>query len=164
MSKRIHILGSPGAGKSTLARKLAKDLRVPHIDLDDELYPIPMGEKTPIPKRAALVKKLSDKKGWVVEGIYSAPWAEELYKKADQIIFLDTPLLLSLLRITKRYFRHVIKGDEKYGLLQFLRLFFNTIRYHYPIGVPNDSHLDKHTTKQKTLRALKPHTKKLVIK
>lgn len=160
--RRIHILGSPGSGKTTLARKLSKELKVPHIDLDDELYPIPMGEKIPIHKRPAVVKRIARRRGWIVEGIYSAPWVEELFENADQIIFLDTSLLLSLFRITKRYLRHVIKGDEKYGLFQFLRLFFNTIRYHFSLA-PKNSVEDKHTTRNKTLSALEKHYKKLRV-
>lgn len=160
--KKIHILGSPGAGKTTLARELSKELKIPHIDLDDELYPIPMGEKIPIQKRGKVVKRIAKRKGWVAEGIYSASWVEDLFKEADQIIFLDTPILLALFRITKRYFRHVLKGNEKYGLSQFLRLFFNTLRYYYPIGVPRDSDQDKHTTKEKALQTLSKYQKKVV--
>ena len=32
---KIHIVGGPGSGKSFLAKKLSRELGIPHYDLDD---------------------------------------------------------------------------------------------------------------------------------
>lgn len=38
---KIHIIGGPGSGKTTLARQLSEELRIPHYDLGRS----PMGQQ-----------------------------------------------------------------------------------------------------------------------
>ena len=104
MSK-ICILGNGCAGKTTLGKKLSKDLSLPFFEMDEKLKFL---KTTPFPTRQQIrhfsreLNKLLDKDKWVVEGWGYKETYEERFKKADIIIFLDVPFQLCLERCHKR--------------------------------------------------------------
>lgn len=72
MSHRIVIYGNAGCGKTTMARRLAEELALAHLDLDD----IAWAEADPPTRRplqdslAAMHRFIAARGAWVIEGCY----------------------------------------------------------------------------------------------
>lgn len=87
---RIILLGSPGAGKSYFAKKLAKKINVELYHLDNIYW---NKDKTHI-NDYLFKKKVEDilqKKNWIIDGNYSKTY-EDRIEKCDTIFFFDLPL------------------------------------------------------------------------
>ena len=102
--ERILIIGSGGAGKSTLARKLGSILNIDVIHLDS-LYFKPGWVETPKPQWASMVADLLKRDKWIMDGNYGGTLDVRL-AHADTVIFLDLPRYICLLRIIKRRFQY----------------------------------------------------------
>jgi adenylate kinase family enzyme len=87
-ANRIHIIGGPGTGKSTLARRLGAALDLPVHDLDRVAYEGPDFRERPLERRAAEAQEIADSDRWVAEGIFVG-WTDPLVQRADLIIWLD---------------------------------------------------------------------------
>lgn len=98
--KRIMIIGSGGAGKSTLSLQISKITKIPVVHLDS-YYWKPNWEKTPSDKWEAIVQNLINENNWIIDGNYGGTM-ELRFNKADTIIFLDFPRIKCLFRATKR--------------------------------------------------------------
>jgi len=102
---KICILGNGCAGKTTLGKRLSKDLSLPFFEMDEKLKFL---KTTPFPTRQQIrhfsreLNKLLDKDKWVIEGWGYRETYEDRFKKADIIIFLDVPFQLCLERCHKR--------------------------------------------------------------
>jgi shikimate kinase len=99
--KKIVIIGSPGAGKSTLAQELNYILNIKAYHLDRIFWQRGWKEK-PRDKRIDILEKIVREKQWIIEGTYLSS-SEPRLNAADTIIFLDIDPLLCLQRIIKRY-------------------------------------------------------------
>jgi adenylate kinase family enzyme len=130
--KRLHIIGASGSGKTTLAKKLSKELNLPHFDLDDVRYPPKINKVRPTKERVPHAMRLAKQDEWLIEGIYTNNWVSEILKKADQIIWLDMPLHVTLPRIIKRHIKQRITGQDRYGFISFLQLVKFAFDYHFP--------------------------------
>ncbi len=65
--KKIIVIGSGGAGKSTFSRRLGEVTGIPVIHLD-QLYWRPNWEKTPAPEWEAAVAELVRGETWIMDG------------------------------------------------------------------------------------------------
>ncbi len=100
---RILVLGRTGSGKTTLARELAAALGVPHVELD-ALYFGPDLSTVPllVLRERTIAAVAGDR--WVTDGNKSAV-RDLVWPRADTIVWLDYPLLVSLSRLGKRAVR-----------------------------------------------------------
>jgi adenylate kinase family enzyme len=98
--RKILVIGSGGAGKSTFARRLGKllDLEVVHLDA---LYWNPGWVETPKAAWAEMVAELVKRDAWIIDGNYSGTF-DIRFKACDAVIFLDMPRLICLRRVLKR--------------------------------------------------------------
>ncbi len=92
--KRVIIIGCPGSGKSTFARKLHEITELPlyHLDM---LYWKP--DRTSLPKdvfRSKLAELLR-KDCWIIDGNYASTM-EQRMQACDTVIFLDYPTELCM--------------------------------------------------------------------
>ena len=105
--KRVSIVGSGGAGKSTFAHRLADILHLPVIHLD-ALYWQPGWIETPQSKWQEIQQQLVQREQWIIDGNYTST-LDMRFAVADTIIFLDFPRLLCLYRAVKRRIRYAGK-------------------------------------------------------
>ncbi|MCK5315696.1 MAG: hypothetical protein KAJ53_11260 [Anaerolineales bacterium] len=98
--KRIVIIGRTGSGKTTLARELAVALDVPHVELD-ALYFGPNFSTVPLSVLRERTSAAVAGDRWVTDGNKRAV-RDLVWPRADTIIWLDYPLVVSLWRLGKR--------------------------------------------------------------
>jgi adenylate kinase family enzyme len=99
-NQRILIIGSAGAGKSTLSRKLGELWNLPVVHLD-ALFWQPGWKPIPRPEFINQVKAEMTKSKWLIDGNYDST-LEMRAEYADLIIFLDFSRSLCLYRACKR--------------------------------------------------------------
>lgn len=97
---KIAIIGSGGAGKSTLSKELGDIFHLPVYHLDTYFWK-PGWVQTPNDEWDEIVNNLTKKEKWIIDGNYSRTLDFRL-KEADLIIFLDMPRPLTMYRIIKR--------------------------------------------------------------
>jgi adenylate kinase family enzyme len=103
-ASRVAVIGSPGAGKSSLAARLAAVTSLPLVNLDREFWQ-PGWVESPKDAWDARVVALANAENWIIDGNYARTLATRL-GRADLVIFLDPPVALCLWRAINR----VVKG------------------------------------------------------
>lgn len=102
--EKIVIIGSPGAGKTTLANELGPRLKIKVFHLD-RLFWVRGWKRKNSDVRIDILQKIVQEKQWIIEGTYLRS-SEPRLKAADTIIFLDIPPLLCLQRIIERHSKY----------------------------------------------------------
>ncbi len=98
--KRILVLGSGGAGKSTFAKQLSRKTGLPLIHLDLHFWNSGWVE-TSRDKWLPMVIELAERPEWIMDGNYSGT-IDIRMKYADTVIFLDYGRLTCSLGVLKR--------------------------------------------------------------
>lgn len=126
---KIYIVGSVGSGKTTLARKVAAELQVPHFETDNFVWNHqPTGDvRNEMDVRNELFSDAVQQSKWVIEGVH-INWTDEALLVADQIIFLDIPVNKRTWRIIRRYIRQLLK-IEKVNYKLTLTIFWKMFRW-----------------------------------
>jgi adenylate kinase family enzyme len=108
--RRVSVVGSPGAGKSTLGRELAGVLGAPFLELDSVFH---QPEWAPLPQQEfrAKVREATAANCWVIDGNYSAI-RDLVWERADTVIWLDLPRLVVMRRLVWRTLRRVAMRQE----------------------------------------------------
>ena len=120
---KIHIMGAPSAGKSTLAHQLAERLGCPYYDLDPIAFVDDQWTLRPMPERLTMVEQIVRQPTWITEGGHLG-WTEPLLAAADVIMWLDPPLSVLLYR---HWVRHRARGYwwlVRYGWAWQVRWYF----------------------------------------
>ncbi|WP_234447638.1 P-loop NTPase family protein [Viridibacillus soli] len=98
--KRVLIIGSGGAGKSTLSRTLSELSGLPLIHLD-AMYWKPGWQKSDKTDFKARLQVELEKPAWIIDGNFDST-LDMRAKYADLIIFLDFSNKLCTYRVLKR--------------------------------------------------------------
>lgn len=124
---KIHIIGSVGSGKTTLAKKLSSQLNIPSYELDNVVWKraktgdIRRSEE----ERDQYLNTIISSESWIVEGVHHK-WVFQSFKNADLIIFLDTSYSKRNIRIVKRFFLQKVgieKANYKPSFFIFKKMF-----------------------------------------
>ena len=103
--RRVIVIGSGGAGKSTLARRIAARTGLPLVHLDT-LYWRPGWQAMPHDEWDATIRELVAHDAWVIDGNYGRTLSARI-AACDTIVFLDVPRRVSLWRIVRRRLQYV---------------------------------------------------------
>ena len=128
--QKVLIIGSGGAGKSSLARQLGELLGIQVIHLD-KLFWRSGWVETPRDEWKATVAELIKGDRWIMDGNYGGT-IEMRVNAADTVILFDLPRTVCVYRAVKRWiaYRRVSRPDiaegceEKFDL-EFLRWIWN---------------------------------------
>ena len=86
--KRIMVIGSPGAGKSTFTRKLQQKINLPIVYLDRLFWKADKTTVSPEEFTQKIEKALSKPK-WIMDGNYSNYLFDKRLNRCDTVFFLD---------------------------------------------------------------------------
>lgn len=111
--KKIILIGSGGAGKSTLARQLGAALQIEVIHLD-ALFWKPNWTPVQREKQVEIQTELVNKEEWIIDGNYGGTIDIRL-QAADTIIFLDIPRTICVYRAFKRMIQYRNKTRPDMG-------------------------------------------------
>jgi adenylate kinase family enzyme len=124
--RRVLIIGSGGAGKSTFASQLGERTGLPVVHLDALFWRAGWRE-TPREEWAARVEELIAADAWIMDGNYGGTMERRL-AACDTVVFLDFPRALCLWRVIKRRAKFrgrsrpdVAEGCEERLTLEFVR-------------------------------------------
>ncbi|MFT8710186.1 MAG: DNA topology modulation protein FlaR [Sporolactobacillus sp.] len=127
---RIHIIRSVGSGKTTLACKISEKYDIPYYELDNIVWRRTKSgdiERTTNERDAYLERIVSTKK-WIIKGAQYHKWVLKSFINADLVIFLDTPYLVRLYRITKRFIRQLL-GIEAANYTPSFKIFMKMFEW-----------------------------------
>lgn len=102
--QRILIIGGPGNGKSTLARKITSATGLPLVHLDAH-YWRPGWDAMPDDEWFPTVAELISADRWVMDGNFGSTLPARL-ARADLAVVLDLPRRVTMWRIAKRVVRY----------------------------------------------------------
>jgi adenylate kinase family enzyme len=102
--KKVLVIGSCGAGKSTFAKKLSKCTGINLIHLDQEYWK-PNWVRTNSDVFKKKVAELISGDEWIIDGNYNSTMGMRI-SAADTIIFLDFSRWICLYRTLKRRLRN----------------------------------------------------------
>ncbi|EIV91288.1 adenylate kinase [Frankia sp. QA3] len=130
--QRVLVVGSGGAGKSTLARELARQTGLPAVHLDRYFWR-PGWVATPVEEWRAVVAGLVANPAWVMDGNYAGTLDLRI-PAAELIVFLDLPRRITIARVLRRWarWRGRNRPDAAPGCPEKLDLAFLRWLWNYP--------------------------------
>ncbi|PJK16009.1 hypothetical protein CQS04_12305 [Chryseomicrobium excrementi] len=128
--KKIVVIGSSGAGKSTFAKKLALVLDIPLYHLDQMNWRSGWQEVSKEEQKQMQLEVLK-KDAWIIDGNYGGTLEVRL-KEADTVVFLDFHRVICISRALRRVlrYRNQVRPDMAEGCperfdLEFMKYIWN---------------------------------------
>ncbi|MGN5382051.1 adenylate kinase [Streptomyces sp. MUSC 14] len=111
--ERILVVGVTGAGKSTLARALSSRLGLRYHEMDALYF---TGPGWAVNSRfAEEVPRLCAEPGWVIDSLGYPEVRDQLWERADTVIWLDYPKRVVMPRVLRRSFRRTVTREVLFG-------------------------------------------------
>jgi adenylate kinase family enzyme len=108
---RISVVGCSGAGKTTVATRLAEALGVPHIELDA----LHWGPNWSAATKAEMTDRVGRAIGgdaWVADGNYHGKIGTLVWERADAVVWVDPPRWRVMVQALRRaLFRGVARTE-----------------------------------------------------
>ncbi|WP_438824592.1 DNA topology modulation protein FlaR [Bacillus sp. JJ1521] len=139
--KRIHIIGSVGSGKTTLAKQFSTQLNIPYYELDNVVWirnkagDIRRTEK----EREECLNSILQSGSWIIEGVHNEDWVSSSFHHADLIIFLDPSYSTRTYRIIKRFLKQKLRLEHS-NYKPTWKIFFKMFKWNHhfeKVGKPN---------------------------
>jgi adenylate kinase family enzyme len=110
--RRIAVVGSPGSGKSTVAKTISSALGIPHLELDSVFHQ-PSWTELPTDEFQDAVRRFTEQEAWVVDGNYTSHGITDLvWPRADTVVWLDLPRSQTMWRVGARTFRRIARRER----------------------------------------------------
>lgn len=110
IGNKIWIVGSPGVGKSTLARYISEMMKIPHYELDSFFWSKNWTKSNAIDFYNN-VKNITENPNWIIDGQYSH-LKDLIIEEVDTLIWLDLKFSESLYRVIKRTLFRLVTREE----------------------------------------------------
>ncbi|HEY5001626.1 MAG TPA: hypothetical protein VII61_00640 [Ktedonobacteraceae bacterium] len=127
---KIHVIGAPGSGKTTLAHDIASRFHVPHYELDKVNW------------EQESVATIIERPAWITEGFYLV-WTEPMLYHADCIVFLEVSWPIAAWRLISRHILNSLRNTQSYpglnGIKALVILLKDTRRYTLNLGQTDKS-------------------------
>lgn len=107
--QRVLVVGVPGSGKTSVARRAAEILGVPHVELDGLHWG---ANWTPRDDFRALAESALSSGRWSACGNYHSKLHDLTWERADLIVWLDLPPYVTLLRLLRRTFGRILRRQS----------------------------------------------------
>jgi adenylate kinase family enzyme len=109
--KRVAVFGNAGAGKSTLAKRLAEATGLPLYPLDRVQFRTG-GDPVPHDGYLRVHADILKREEWVIDGYGCTPSAWERFAAADTLVYLDLPMFTQWRWVTKRFIKGLFVNPE----------------------------------------------------
>ena len=108
--RRVHVIGTSGSGKTTVAGAIADKLGIRHIELD-AIHWQPGWTELPNEELIERVSLALQEDAWVIDGNYRVV-RQLLGDRVDSIVWLDLPFIPVFLRMLWRTIRRIVTREE----------------------------------------------------
>ena len=110
---KIYILGPVGSGKTTLSKKLSRELNIRHYELDKVIWKFhPDGDIRRTNKEIEKIfLDIISNNDWIIENVGKENFNEG-FKKADTIIYLKISKIVLYKRIIFRWIKQNLKIEK----------------------------------------------------
>jgi adenylate kinase family enzyme len=108
------VVGTTCAGKTTVAKRLAEQHGLPHVELDALHWGPGWNQPTAEEFRARVEEALAGDE-WIADGAYHGKLGSLVLDRAELVVWLDPPLHTVLYRLGTRTVRRVRSGEELWG-------------------------------------------------
>lgn len=98
--RKVMIIGQPGSGKSTFARRLAEITRLPVFHID-QIHWMPGWVERSQEEKTRLCLAVHRQPKWIFEGGHSPTWEDRL-AHADTLIWIDMGVARRMMRVLRR--------------------------------------------------------------
>ena len=163
-NSRIHIVGGPGSGKSTLAYRLGLELGTRSYKLDEIAYEPTSGAKQPLSFRDKNIEIIVSRSRWITEGVYLW-WTDQLFQKADVIVWLDLPMHVAMLRKFPHHLKRTLMGGYPHAgmrnQIDHTLFMWSYYRSQDSVGAAPPAE-GRNLTRRATIEALAPFKEKVV--
>jgi adenylate kinase family enzyme len=105
--QRVLVYGVTGSGKSVLARRVAARLGLPYVEVDELTWEpgwVPVADEI---QRERIMAICAGER-WVLDHAYGN-WLDVPLARADLVVGLDLPRLVSLTRLVRRTLRRIVR-------------------------------------------------------
>ncbi len=124
---KIYIIGPSGAGKTTLAKKLAKKYDVKSYELDCIIYDDNNSHKKRSDEEVAIIfNNILNEESWIIEDVGRKKFSKAL-DYCDKIYYLKISKYIVFMRVIKRWLYQRL-GKEKYNYPPTLYQFYDSLR------------------------------------
>ena len=110
-ARRLVVIGTSGAGKTTVARRIASILDVPHIEFDAYRYG-PNWTKTPDDMVRDRLSEALRAEAWVADGNYFRVARDVVWPRTTTVVWLDYSIHVVMWRLFARTMRRGILQEE----------------------------------------------------
>ena len=145
---KILIIGIVASGKTTLAKKLSKELNIRYYEIDSIVHDDLNARKRTIEEQSKIINEINQKEDWIIEGTLR----KNLYyllELSDQIIYLDIPSAIRKRRIFTRFLKQKL-GIEKCNYkptLRMLKSMYKWTKDYEKERVDFEKHLEQYSKK-----------------